>query len=102
MSKSSWISKVVRIGAMAAGSAAFVGALAMSGGRIAPATAAAAVAPEAPVHIPAALSVGPRDARCRDIDGRACPREGIIIHCANDRGTISSCVCFDGEWSCAF
>jgi hypothetical protein len=102
MSKSSWMSKIVRFGAMAAGSAAFVAALMVSGGRVAPATAHAAVTPAAEIQVPDELAVGPRSARCSDVDGRACPREGIIIHCANDRGTISQCVCFDGEWTCAF
>jgi hypothetical protein len=95
MNKTSWISNVVRIGAMAAGSAAFVAALAMSAGRVPMAAAKPAAAATAVV-----APVGPLGATCRSVDGRACPREGIKIHCANDGGGISTCLCFDGSWSC--
>jgi hypothetical protein len=89
MSKSSWMSKVVRFGAMAAGSAAFVAALAVSGGHV-PVAAAK----------PAANPVGPLSATCASLDGRACPREGIIIHCSDPFGGRGHCDCFEHEWSC--
>jgi hypothetical protein len=95
MSKSSWVSKVVRIAAMAAGSAAFVGALIVAGGRV-PVAAAQPTAPATSVVAP----VGPLGDTCRHTDGRACPTEGIKIHCANDGGGISTCLCFEGFWSC--
>ena len=89
MNRSSWMSRIVRVGAMAAGSAAFVAALAVSGGRV-PLAAAK----------PAADPVGPRSATCASFDGRACPREGILIHCADPFGGRGHCFCVDLEWSC--
>ena len=52
MNKSNWISKVVRIGAMAAGSAAFVAALVVAGDRMTPATAQAAAMPSLTTNVP--------------------------------------------------
>lgn len=95
MNNSSWISKVVRVAAMAAGSAAFVAALALAGGRMPLATAK-----PAPAAKSVAAPVGPLSATCRATDGRTCPTEGIKIHCANDGGGISTCLCFDGTWTC--
>jgi hypothetical protein len=100
MSKSNWISKVVRIGAMAAGSAAFVAALVVAGDRMTPATAQAAAMPSLTTNVPELQLAGPPSALCSAVDGRPCLRDGQQIHCANSRGGISTCLCFEREWSC--
>ena len=65
MSKSNWISRVVRIGAMAAGSAAFVAALVVAGDRMTPTTAQAAAIPSVTTNVPELQLAGPPSATAR-------------------------------------
>ena len=82
MSKSNWISKVVRIGAMAAGSAAFVAALVVAGDRMTPATAQAAAMPSLTTNVPELQLAGPPSALCSAVDGRLCCRRQRTVDVA--------------------
>ena len=39
-------------------------------------------------------------ARCSLFDGTSCGSEGFRLNCLRNDGTIGSCTCSGGEWSC--
>jgi hypothetical protein len=102
MNKASWVSKIVRIGALGLGSLAFVAALA-SANNLPPDTAVQATPGSQAVTCAAEpqSANGPASATCQAIDGTTCSREGAVIHCADTtNGIVGRCECFEGSWTC--
>ena len=94
---SSQFSKVLRIAALGAGSLAFVAALAMTSNHMAAAQAQPAEVASIDVTD---TGFGPLGATCRSLDGRACLRDGLHIHCATSDGSVGDCFCVELTWSC--
>src|SRR5262245_32696457 len=95
MTKTTWISKIARTAALAAGTLAFAGALGLASTRSASAQLARADGT-------ASRRVGRVATLCSAFDGQHCNFNGTQVHCTTQNGGPGRCLCFENEWSCNF